>query len=100
MLLVLIPLLLVLFVALAATTGLALRSRPSRVVARESVLPVAQNWAEARELLAEPETLFQNPQGNDLTLNDLVFYKLALRYPGLAHTTLNDLLNQFRIDHS
>lgn len=95
---ILIPLLLVLFVALAATTGLALRSRSSRCVVGRESLPVAQNWAEARELLAEPETLFQNPQGNDLSLNDLMFYKLKLRYPTLDGY-LNDYLHQFWKDH-
>lgn len=110
--LILLPVLIVLLVALLATGGLALHSRPGRGVVREP-LPPARLWQELDftqapeppqehvEFLADSEefSLTQNSEGTDLSLNDLMYYKLNLHYSANNSMSLNDLLVRFRADN-
>lgn len=95
---ILIPILLVLLVVLMTTTGLALRSRRRVSVVDREFFPAATTWPTEPSSTADHFDLFQNPQGNDLSLNDLMLYKLKLRYPTIDGN-LNDYLEQFRKDH-
>lgn len=46
-----------------------------------------------------PMGLTQNPQGNDLSLNDLMAMKLRAHYPDMASADLSSLLERFRSEN-
>jgi hypothetical protein len=112
--LILLPVLIVLCVALLASGGVALKSR-QRVAASREILPTAQRWHELDLAAAPPAeaaapdlyeealgpvfALTQNTQGTDLSLNDLMYYKLNLYYSANNSMSLNDLLARFRADN-
>lgn len=103
---VLLPVLLAAFGGLAATRHMVLRTKPGAGVDR-SFLPAATAWVLTDDEEASPPegfgphvlSLFARPDGEFLSLNDLMLYKLKLHYPTRATESLNDLLNQFRLDH-
>lgn len=107
----LLPILVVLCVALLASGGVALKSR-QRVVATREILPTAQRWEEldfTPAAVVEPDlydeplgpvfALTQNAEGTDLSLNDLMYYKLNAHYSANNALSLNDLLARFRADN-